>query len=99
MVFNARTLQRIFGCTLLNDKRNNGTSSAVLKIIHVEEVRSVVVLTHDDIWSFFDTVVDNCLKLQYLGSPGSPCYDFVTVKHIDFSISPLLIQLMYVFYT
>jgi len=79
MVFNSRTFQRIFGCTLLNENRKNDASAAVLKIIHVEEVRSVVVSTHSDVWSFFDMVVDDCLKLQYIASPGSSCHDFVKV--------------------
>ena len=78
-IFHARTLQIKFTCTL-ESEGISGSKPRVLKIIHVEELRSVLISTSfGDIWSFCDAIVDDCLRLQCKLSINSPCNDLLKV--------------------
>ena len=66
-VFNAVTLKIKFNCTL--------TTSEISNIVHMEEMQSVLVSNSSgEVWSFFDSILDEGLRLQRkITLDGSPC--------------------------
>lgn len=81
-IFDAKTRKKIFRCLLLSEDSRQKLKNGILKILHIEENRTVVVSdSSGHIWMFHDRIKDNCLSLQYHDSLEFPCYALIKVNN------------------
>ena len=82
-VFHAPTLKVKFTCTLEREGPEGTTNRTILDILYVEEMRSVLVANFSgEVWSFYDSIVDDGLRLQckITLADDSPCYHLTKVE-------------------
>ena len=82
-VFHAPTLKTKFTCTLETEEAEGKTNRTILDILYVEEMRTVLIANFSgEVWSFYDTIVEDGLRLQCKIelSDGSPCYHMCKVS-------------------
>ncbi len=82
-VFHAPTLKVKFTCALEREGPEGKTNCAILDILYVEEMRTVLVANFSgEVWSFYDSIVDDGLRLQCkITLPDdSPCYHLAKVS-------------------
>ena len=76
-IFHAPTLAIKFIHALKTKRTEN---QAILNIVHMEEIRTVLVSgLGGEVWFFFDTVTEDGLRLQFKVD-SSPCFHFVKVN-------------------
>ena len=84
-IFHAPTLKTKFTCTLETEGPEGTTNRTILDIMYVEERRTVLVANFSgEVWSFYDQIVDDGLKLQCKIEliDWSPCYHLAKVSSL-----------------
>ncbi len=82
-VFHAPTLKTKFTCTLMTDEAGTMVNRTILDILYVEQMRTVLVASFSgEIWCFYDSIVEDGLRLQCKIelADGLPCYHMVKVS-------------------
>ena len=82
-VFHAPTLKVKFTCTLKKEGPDGTTNRTILDILYVEEKRTVLIANFSgEVWAFYDTIVDDGLRLlcKIALEDDLPCYHMVKVR-------------------
>lgn len=74
-IFHASTLQVLYVCTLCDEKVQTDLNLKILAIIYIAKTRTVLIsASSGKIWSFFDAIVNDCLRIQQKLKFNSPCH-------------------------